>query len=623
MLRKTFLLIPFFTLPLSLSIAQTNYYVNYSEGSDSPGQGNAPNTGAWKTIEYAINNVANPTIDEIIINITGEIYNLANDQIEINRDFANLKLIGTGIDQTIIQAESDTALSSSRVIKIYSGNNVQIKDLTVRYGRSLKSDRDGGGILNQGTLSIDFCKITQNLCNKNSNEGGIGGGIANDNGSLTISNSTINYNTGSLNGQGGGIGSRNGILNITNSTISHNIGRLTVGGIFVSSNGGDAVFNMENCTVFGNTAIKYGGIRITIFGYPNSYNVYTNINSSTIFNNSAVDVYGGLGLTVPSNCTIKNTIIAGNFAYNNGTTPSPSNLTGSSGSVTVNSAGYNIFQNIDRLTIVGEINNGIGLDPLLLQLADNNSSNGTQTCAIAENSPAKDAIPSNSPNGAPEFDQRGAIRNGNYDIGAYEYWTDNALPVELSSFTAKLVNKQVLLRWRTESEVNNYGFEVQKLEANSLESEWESIVFVEGYGNSNSPKEYLYADNNLIGESKILYRLKQIDNDGKFEYSKSVGIEILPNEYALFQNYPNPFNPVTKIGFRIPEKSEVTITVYDILGNKIMDLLKDQKSAGDHVVNLNMENQPSGIYFYTIIASNPDDKSINYFFESKKMTLLK
>jgi hypothetical protein len=401
--------------------AQTNYYVDNS-GSDVSGNGTGPGTLAWKTIEYAVNNVSNPPADSIIINISGGIYNLSNDQIDIDRNFKNLTLLGQGIDATIVESASDTSLSNSRGIKIYLGNNVLLKNLTVRYGKTLSSDSLGGGILNQGTLVIDYCKVTENLVSKDGHNG-IGGGIANEGGNLTVKNSTISFNTAPDNGQGGGIGSVNGTLNVYNSTICYNVARLTVGGIFVASSGADAFFNMENSTVFGNSAFKYGGVRITRFGYPStSFNVTSEINSCTIFKNSAYDVYGGVGLTVPSNCTIKNTIVAGNFAYNQGATASPSNLTGSSGSISITSGGYNIIQSVSNVTIDGAQNNGLGLDPSLLPLADNNSSNGTQTCAIPDSSPAKDAIlAANDYNGAPLLDQRDFQRVGNYDIGAYEF----------------------------------------------------------------------------------------------------------------------------------------------------------------------------------------------------------
>jgi DNA/RNA endonuclease YhcR with UshA esterase domain len=393
---------------INLSFAQVNYYVS-SSGSDA---NDGSQASPWATIEYAVNNVSNPSVDEIIINISTGVYDLSNDQIDIDRNFVNLTLVGEGSDNTFIQAAADTSLSSSRVIKVYSGNNVSLTSLTIRYGRVLAPEKNGGGIFNEGgTLIIDYCLVTEN-------RGGVGGGVSNNGGNLTIKNSTISYNVNSDNSLGAGIGSTNGTLSINNSTISYNSANFSAG-IFVASNGADAIFNMENSTVYGNIAdSSFGGIRITIFGtQPSSFNVITNINSCTITNNSAVAWYGGIGLSAPSNFNIKNSIVAANTV--NG---SPNDLVGSVlYPIEITSGGYNIIQSVRAVTINGDTNNGIGLDPLLLPLSDNNSNNGTQTCAIPGNSPAKDQIPAISTNGAPLFDQRGYTRVGDFDIGAYEY----------------------------------------------------------------------------------------------------------------------------------------------------------------------------------------------------------
>ena len=110
------------------------------------------------------------------------------------------------------------------------------------------------------------------------------------------------------------------------------------------------------------------------------------------------------------------------------------------------------------------------------------------------------------------------------------------LPVELSYFSATIQDEDVILNWRTETEVSNYGFEIQKSEVRNQKSEWTAIGFVQGNGNSNSPKDYSFIDEN-VKTGKYSYRLKQIDTDGNFEYSKTIEVDFgLPEKFELSQN---------------------------------------------------------------------------------------
>ncbi|MFZ1289033.1 MAG: T9SS type A sorting domain-containing protein [Melioribacteraceae bacterium] len=213
--------------------------------------------------------------------------------------------------------------------------------------------------------------------------------------------------------------------------------------------------------------------------------------------------------------------------------------------------------------------------------------------------------------------------------------SDQPLPVELSSFNVNAVEgTKAQLNWETATEVNNYGFEVERSivsEKAKVKSEnetansavdnltWEKVAFVEGHGNSNSPKLYSFTDKNLVGGSKFMYRLKQIDIDGTFEYSDAVEIEVLPTKYELLQNYPNPFNPTTNIKFSLPEDAKVSINIYNVLGEKVASILNEDLKAGFHQVDFNAFSSgyqlASGIYLYSIESSN--------FRQVKKMMLMK
>ncbi|MCX7610972.1 MAG: T9SS type A sorting domain-containing protein [Ignavibacterium sp.] len=194
------------------------------------------------------------------------------------------------------------------------------------------------------------------------------------------------------------------------------------------------------------------------------------------------------------------------------------------------------------------------------------------------------------------------------------------MPVELNSFQVTQSKNDILLNWSTSTEQNNYGFEIERSTIlTSLNyGIWEKIGFVQGSGNSNSPKKYSFTDNTLTKSGKYAYRLKQIDNDGSFEYSKIVEVDfVMLDKFTLEQNYPNPFNPTTVISYQIPVNSNVSLKLYDVLGNEVATLVNEYKEAGRYKVELNVGQMSlsSGIYFYKLQAGE--------FTEIKKMILSK
>lgn len=201
-------------------------------------------------------------------------------------------------------------------------------------------------------------------------------------------------------------------------------------------------------------------------------------------------------------------------------------------------------------------------------------------------------------------------------------WLDNItlndlVPVELTSFAATTVSRDVVLSWTTASETNNQGFEVER---KSTQGEFEKIGFVAGSGTTTELQTYGYVDAGL-SSGTYSYRLKQIDFDGTFEYSNVVEIEVaLPTEYSLEQNFPNPFNPTTTIQFSLAEASFVTLKIFNVLGEEVATLLNNEIAQGIHEVNFNASNFNSGIYFYQISAKGNDGSN---FTSVKKMILNK
>ena len=204
--------------------------------------------------------------------------------------------------------------------------------------------------------------------------------------------------------------------------------------------------------------------------------------------------------------------------------------------------------------------------------------------------------------------------NSNSTLWYYQPFASNvSLPVELTSFTSKFLKDKVQLNWVTKTEVNNYGFNVER---RINDGEWNTIGFVEGHGNSNSPKNYSYSDKDLFaGGSNFQYRLKQVDTDGQFEYSDVVEVEVVPTQFELSQNYPNPFNPSTTIRFSLPVATQIKITIYNMIGEQILTLAEGMYESGNHKVTFNASNFPSGAYIYRIES--------NEFVQVKKMILMK
>jgi len=180
------------------------------------------------------------------------------------------------------------------------------------------------------------------------------------------------------------------------------------------------------------------------------------------------------------------------------------------------------------------------------------------------------------------------------------FTTDGNVPVQLSSFTAAIQNKSVVLNWATATEINNYGFEVER----SFDKvNWNKIGFKNGYGNSNSVKDYSYIDNDITKNGMYYYRLKQIDNNGNYEYSNVIEVNVnIPVKFEVLQNYPNPFNPITNISFTLPEATNVTLYIFNAIGQQIKAVNAGYRESGKHTIEFDGSDLNSGIYFYKVEA---------------------
>jgi len=219
---------------------------------------------------------------------------------------------------------------------------------------------------------------------------------------------------------------------------------------------------------------------------------------------------------------------------------------------------------------------------------------------------------------------------------------DFTLPVELTSFTAKAGDGQVVLRWNTASEINNQGFVILR-STNQAGFYKEQDTYtanndLKGAGNSSHSIIYEWADNSVINGNTYWYKLVDVDMNGvRIEHgpvsatpqaSESAGDSRVPHAFYL-TNYPNPFgNGVstgnTTISFDLSASQSnelpVTLTVYDLLGRKVVTLYNGTLSNVAHRFRWNGKNAagldvPAGVYIYKLAAPFRE--------QAKKMILIR
>jgi uncharacterized protein (TIGR03790 family) len=195
------------------------------------------------------------------------------------------------------------------------------------------------------------------------------------------------------------------------------------------------------------------------------------------------------------------------------------------------------------------------------------------------------------------------------------------LPIQIGSFVANYITgSNVEIEWTTISEINNYGFNVQRYNEHS--GVYETLGFIQGKGTTTEPQTYTYLDEN-VSTSSIQYRLEQIDNDGLIYYFGPITLSpnsmkesiALQKTFMLYPNYPNPFNPTTEIKFTLQNKGKVTLKVYNSVGQEVDELINGEINEGTHSIKFDGSNLASGIY-YSVMQS--DNKIL-----TQKMILIK
>jgi len=202
----------------------------------------------------------------------------------------------------------------------------------------------------------------------------------------------------------------------------------------------------------------------------------------------------------------------------------------------------------------------------------------------------------------PTTDWDGTTRPEHPYMGAHEIF-GAPLPVEMTTFNYLIKNEKIVLNWETKSETNNYGWEVEyRREGSKEEGKWKKIGFVAGRGTTTEKQTYSFE---FSRSGKLIEtRLKQIDSDGKYNFSNILVIEAEPETFEFLNNYPNPFNPTTEINYQLLVNGKVELKIFDLLGREVKTIVNEEKPAGKHSVRFDASGFSSGVYIYQLKSGN-------------------
>jgi hypothetical protein len=353
-------------------------------------------------------------------------------------------------------------------------------------------------------------------------------------------------------------------------------------GLYLMAPGGE--FGWNNSLYINGSNIWFGTGNSKIY-YSSDNGTHWTSQVTPLLNIHSLSFSGNIGIAAGSTQTGVGAI---SISTNNGTTWTFGSFT--SGVANCESQGSNFFYTTLTGAIYLSTNNGVSFSKV-----DSVSGQVFYHLKIARNGTSVWAA-----------GVGGMIRKGSISI----------LPVELTSFSAAINNNTVNLNWNTATEINNKGFEIQR---KSSGYNFISVAFVKGNGTATTTNNYSWSEE--LQSGIYSYRLKQVDFNGKFEYSKVVEAVVAPKSFSLEQNFPNPFNPSTIIRYNIPVESSITINVFNSLGENVREYNIGNRPAGFYDLNFNANGLSSGIYFYTIKTTSIDGKQ--NFTDIKKMMLLK
>lgn len=572
-------------LAASITVTSTN-------DEDAVDANSSPVTASGDTtLRSAIEYAGVVTVDTIFVPAGTYSLDPALSQLNVEQPMV---IQGAGAGSTIISAGHNWY----RVFEIDNGP-VTIADLTVTQGY-IQGDNGGGISVYGGPVELDSVDLSNNQAQCD------GGGLAIEGTgvSVTAKYCTFSYDSTTVSswGYGGAICNDSGSLSVDHCIFRHNYGDGASGAIYITA--GDNV--ISNCVVDSNYSPHgTGGITGAVGS-----------TTMTLTNDTVRWNYGGgIGLGVPF--TMRSCVI--NY-----------NTSGSAAGISIGAAPDSLFD----VTINGNSSSGytggvdIAKSPVYFSnvSVDSNSATGDgggiyDACGGLKwdgGSLSKNAAGSGGGiyfAGSVNDTLSNITVTGNSpdDIfnatgGAYQVvLIDVSLAVQATDFVAKADNGSVTLSWKTQSEVNNAGFNVLRQQTDisgwQLAGSYTSDDSLRGLGTNSTGRDYDFTDNKVTSGNTYTYKIQSVSTNGTTKDLSTLSVTVdVPKTYALYQNYPNPFNPSTTIRFGLKEQSTVTLEIYNVLGQRVEYWNYGNMSAGSYNEDVNMSSFGSGVYFYRITA---------------------
>ncbi|MEZ4774689.1 MAG: T9SS type A sorting domain-containing protein [Bacteroidia bacterium] len=465
------------------------------------------------------------------------------------------------------KADGSSSYANGGGIYLSNASNVLLQNLLIQDCEAIK----GGGIYNENSnsVTVENVRFRRNDAEK-------GGGMYNDNTSAIVVRSCGFCNNTSEEGGGGMYNKSLSSLMIVNSVFSGNTSEGNGGGV-----------------------------------YNHSLSAIT-VTNSTFYQNESDGNGGGFYIVSSSSCSFYNSIFwdntdqngsaaANSQAYANGSTSSKNSyytlIKGSNGS----GGGW-----ASAFTDGG---NNLDNDPLFYDAngSDNTSCTDDDNFGLSAGSPALNAGTNSAPGiTASDADGEARVQDGTVDLGPFEGLGDAGFPVEWAFIEAQwetgVAGRVAEIQWGTTQEINNDYFVIERAVKGSIGDTWSEVGRTEGAGTTDKATVYTFEDHNIPANADgivLSYRIRQVDIDGRFSFSKTVELVLWGNDRASFAVYPNPTSSSLTLQAAIEgDQMLETVRILSLTGQAVYET---NPSAARWEETIDVSHLPKGLYFAQMV----------------------